>query len=64
MEQVYTIAQAAKPVQHSPRTVQEWLRTHKLMGVKTGREWRIRGEDIDAFIQANLSQTMTEATRD
>jgi excisionase family DNA binding protein len=64
MEQLYTIEQAAKLLQHSPRTVREWLRTRKLIGVKTRREWRTRGEDLNAFIQANLSRGMTEATKD
>jgi excisionase family DNA binding protein len=64
MERLYTIEQAAELLQHSPRTVREWLRTRKLIGVKTGREWRIRAEDLHAFIQDNLSHSLTEATQD
>jgi excisionase family DNA binding protein len=64
MEQLYTIEQAAAKLAHSPRTVREWLRIGKLRGVKTGKEWRVREEDIHAFVQAHLSQAMHEATRD
>ena len=59
MEQLYTIEQTAAKLQHSPRTIREWLRTRKLQGVKTGREWRIREEDLQTFIQTHLSQAAT-----
>jgi excisionase family DNA binding protein len=64
MEQLYTIEQAAAKLAHSPRTVREWLRTRKLRGVKTGREWRIREEDLQDFVRAHLSDAMHEGTRD
>jgi len=64
MENLLTIAQAAERLQHSVRTVREWLRVGKLRGVKTGREWRIREQDLRDFVQTHLSQVMTEATRD
>jgi excisionase family DNA binding protein len=60
MEQLYTIDQAAEFLQHSPRTVREWLRTRRLRGVKTGREWRIRQEDLVEFINRHLSTVNRE----
>jgi excisionase family DNA binding protein len=49
-----TIAEAAERLRISPRTCREWLRTGKLRGVKYGKLWRIREEDVDAFIQEHL----------
>ena len=63
MERLLTIEEVAERLQHSVRTVREWLRVRKLRGVKTGRDWRVREQDLEEFIQSRLSQVMTEATR-
>jgi excisionase family DNA binding protein len=59
-ERLLTIQEVAQRLQHSVRTVREWLRTRRLRGVKTGREWRVREEDLAAFVQAHLSTAMRE----
>lgn len=33
-----------------PRTVQEWLRTGRLSGLKLGKLWRIRESDLELFL--------------
>jgi excisionase family DNA binding protein len=50
-----TIDEAAERLRIAPRTCREWLRTGKLRGVKYGKIWRIREEDVDAFIQKHLT---------
>lgn len=35
----------------SPKTIRDWLGKGKLKGVKTGKLWRIREHDLEAFIE-------------
>jgi excisionase family DNA binding protein len=46
-----TVEEAADRLAVAVRTIREWLRTGKLAGVKAGRLWRIREEDLEAFLQ-------------
>jgi excisionase family DNA binding protein len=46
----YTPEQIATKLQVRTRTVQEWLRTGRLAGLKLGKLWRVRREDFDAFV--------------
>jgi excisionase family DNA binding protein len=51
MNHVYTIEEVAKHLKVSTRTVREWLRSGKLKGLKAGRLWRIREEELRAFLE-------------
>jgi excisionase family DNA binding protein len=51
MNQVYTIAEVATHLKVSTRTVREWLRSGKLKGLKAGRLWRIREEELRAYLE-------------
>ena len=33
------------------RTVQRWLRTGELKGMKAGRSWRVRQSDLEQFMK-------------
>jgi len=46
-----TINEAAEILAVTPRAVYEWIRNGKLQGVKIGVLWRIRPEDLEAFIE-------------
>lgn len=35
----------------SENTIRHWLRKGELPGVKFGRQWRIRKDDLDKFIE-------------
>jgi len=35
----------------SPKTVGDWLRAGKLKGLKVGRFWRVREEDLQEFLK-------------
>lgn len=39
----------------TPKAVREWLRSNELVGAKLGKVWRVRGEDLNAFIEARLN---------
>jgi excisionase family DNA binding protein len=46
----YTPEQIAAKLQVKTRTVQEWLRTGRLGGLKLGKLWRVRKEVFEAFV--------------
>ena len=49
-EPLLTPKQAAARLLVSEKAVLDWLRLGKLKGVKTGRQWRIRERDLEAFL--------------
>jgi excisionase family DNA binding protein len=50
-DEYLTIEEVAAKVKVRPKTVREWLRSKRLKGVKAGHFWRIRPEDLDAFLE-------------
>jgi excisionase family DNA binding protein len=54
-EDLLTVEQVARRLSVTPYTVREWLRAGKLKGYKIGPTkagWRVRGADLDAFVEA------------
>jgi excisionase family DNA binding protein len=51
-----TPEEVAGDLQVTRRTVYEWLRSGRLRGVRAGRGWRIRPEDVEVFLEAGASQ--------
>lgn len=56
MAPLYTVNQAAAFLQFKPWTVRQWVRAGKLGAIKLGGEWRIREQDLMAFIEAALPE--------
>ena len=50
-EKLLTPAQVAERLQITERTVYEWIRDGKLTALKLGRLWRIRQDDLEAFLE-------------
>ena len=50
-ERLLTTEEIAAILSVHPRTVMRWLREGKLKGLKVGRLWRVRLEDLEAFIR-------------
>lgn len=46
---------AAKVLKVKPETIREWLRTGKLKGLRAGRLWRIRPDDLEKFLGGETS---------
>jgi len=55
LETIYTPQQAAELLSVSEFTLMDWLRKGKIRGVKVGRLWRVREQDIEEFLEANKS---------
>lgn len=54
-QQWLTVQQVAERLQVHPETVREWLRDGRLKGSRISRRagWRIRPEDLSAFVEGN-----------
>ena len=50
-EKLLTPAQVAERLQITERTVYEWIRGGKLLALKLGRLWRIRQDELEAFLE-------------
>jgi excisionase family DNA binding protein len=50
-----TPADVAARLKVKPRTVQEWLRSGRLAGLKLGKVWWVRESDLEAFLGANVT---------
>ncbi len=50
-EKLLTPAQVAERLQITERTVYEWIRGGKVTALKLGRLWRIRQDDLEAFLE-------------
>ncbi|MGH8057662.1 MAG: helix-turn-helix domain-containing protein [Candidatus Entotheonellia bacterium] len=56
-----TPEETAEELRLAPKTVKDWLRDGKLPGVKLGgKVWRIRREDLDAFIVGSATKRASD----
>jgi excisionase family DNA binding protein len=46
----YTAKEVAQELRVTQRTIYEWLTTGRLRGARAGTRWRIRPEDLEAFM--------------
>jgi excisionase family DNA binding protein len=56
-EKLLTPEQVAERLQVTERTVYGWLRRGKMPALKLGRLWRIRPEDLEAFLESARTST-------
>lgn len=49
-KKLLTPAQVAERLQVTERAVYAWLREGRLRGLRAGRLWRVREEDLEAFL--------------
>lgn len=59
-DKLLTPEQVAERLQVVERTVYRWLNEGRLEGVKLGRLWRVREDDLEAFLQAASNQAHKE----
>lgn len=51
MDRLYTPEEVAEILKVSVITVKKWLRNGELKGVKVGKFWRVREEDLQEFLE-------------
>lgn len=59
-DKVLTPEQVAERLQVVPKTIYRWLNDGRLEGIKLGRLWRVREDDLEAFLQAASNQARKE----
>lgn len=50
-EQYYSIEEVAKMLKVVYLTVYRWIQSKKLVAYKAGKQYRIKGEDLDKFLE-------------
>lgn len=55
-----TVEQIAKELQIPKKTIQAWLKSGRLIGYKPGKEYRVKREDLNTF----LEQSRTDKKND
>jgi excisionase family DNA binding protein len=53
-DKLMTPEEVAERLNVTVNTVREWLRAGELTGVKLGRIWRVREEDLKAWVESNV----------
>jgi excisionase family DNA binding protein len=56
MREVYTVRDVAQRLHLTPETVRDYLQEGKLKGFKVGKQWRVREQDLEVFIEALLQK--------
>lgn len=56
-QQFLTLAQVAERLQVTERTIYRYLEAKELKGIKIGRVWRIRPDDLETFLSARENVT-------
>jgi excisionase family DNA binding protein len=51
-----TVNEIAEELRVKPRTVRQWLDSGALHGIKAGRQWRVRPENLEAFIEQSAQR--------
>jgi len=56
MREVYTVRDVAQRLHLTTETIRDYLQDGKLKGFKVGKQWRVREQELEAFIEALLQQ--------
>lgn len=51
LDKVYTVEEVAKILNIHPHTIRLWLKSGKLKGVKVGRYWRVKENQLQDFLK-------------
>jgi excisionase family DNA binding protein len=57
MHEVYTVRIVAQRLHLTTETVRDYPQEGKLKGFKVGKQWRVREQDLEAFIEALLQKS-------
>jgi excisionase family DNA binding protein len=53
-DQYYTMEEVAKTLKVAYLTVYRWVRAKRLVAVKAGKQYRIKKQDLDNFLEEKL----------
>lgn len=49
-EKFYTVDEIAVILKVNPMTIYRWIKTNKLISLKAGKQYRVKKEDLDNFL--------------
>ena len=52
-EKFYTVDEVAIILKVNPMTVYRWIKAGKLKSYKAGKQYRVKKEDLDKFLEQN-----------
>jgi excisionase family DNA binding protein len=55
-----TVEEAAEITRVTRKTVRSWIREGKLVGLKFGKHWRIRRQDLDSFVEHAITTAQVQ----
>lgn len=58
-----TVRETSDLLKVKEATVRTWIRDDQLRAIKFGRDWRIREEDLEAFIEARANIRPAQARK-
>jgi excisionase family DNA binding protein len=53
MMEFLTVEEIANTLKVSVQTVRNWIKTGKLPALKVGRQWRVRKEDFEKYLEGD-----------
>ncbi len=59
MKPLLTVRHIAEILSVKERTVRDWLMSGELKGYKIGKSWRVREEDLEAFLGSRSNRDPT-----
>jgi len=59
VSEFFTPQEVADQLKVKRRTVTDWIRQGQLTGVRVGRNWRIKKEDLETFIDSRTSTALS-----
>jgi excisionase family DNA binding protein len=59
MEELFTVEETDERLKVRQRTVERWLLSGQLHGLKAGRKWHVKPSAIEAFLQASIDSGRT-----
>lgn len=61
MEELLTLDEVAIRLKYTPQTVKGLIKSGQLKGRKLGWQWRVKAEDLQAFIEGNSKEEIDNA---
>src|SRR5260370_40901188 len=61
MLKYYTPREVAQELRVTERTIYEWLTTGRIRGMRAGTRWRIRPEDVEAFMKCTSGDAVVRS---
>ena len=56
LDKYYTVAELSESLKIPIETVRFWLRSGELKGIRLGRHWRVKEDDLKQFLESKENE--------